>query len=216
MIVNGLVLAAGLSRRMGAFKPLLRIGDKTLIEHTVASLLAGGAQNVTVVLGRGANEVKAVLCKTSYANKLNFAFNENFATTDMFSSVKIGVRALGACDAFFLLPGDMPAVDADTFVAIRETMEREKSKVTFPTVGGRRKHPPLISATCINNILEFKGPGGLRGLWRTYEGEIAEVEVNDRGCLLDADTREDFSKLVGYISDKTAHENHFQPPTSQT
>ena len=34
MIVNGLVLAAGMSRRMGAFKPLLRIGDKTLIEYT--------------------------------------------------------------------------------------------------------------------------------------------------------------------------------------
>lgn len=58
MIVNGLVLAAGLSRRMGALKPLLRIGDKTLIEHSVTSLLEGGAQSVTVVLGRGADKVK--------------------------------------------------------------------------------------------------------------------------------------------------------------
>lgn len=213
MIVNGLVLAAGMSRRMGAFKPLLRIGDKTLIEHTITSLLAGGAQNITVVLGRGANEVKAALYKTSYANKLNFAYNENFATTDMFTSVKTGVRALGACDAFFLLPGDIPAVDAGTFVAIRETMEREKPKVTFPTVSGRRKHPPLISATCINDILGFKGQGGLRGLWRSFEDDIAEVEVNDRGCLLDADTQEDFSNLVSYILGKTTHYNHLPPPT---
>ena len=40
-------------------------------------------------------------------------------------------------------------------------------------------------------------------------GEIAEVEVNDRGCYW-TPIREGFSKLVGYISDKTAHENHFR------
>ncbi len=202
MIVNGLVLAAGLSRRMGTFKPLLRIGDKTLIEHSITSLFAGGAQSITVVLGLGADEIKEVLCKESFADKLRFAYNENFAITDMLTSIKIGVRALAACDAFYLLPGDMPAIDAGTLVAIRETMEREKAKVTFPTVCGRREHPPLISATCINDILEYQGQEGLRGLWQAYEGDIAEVEIDDRGCLLDADTQEDFSDLVEYMKDK--------------
>jgi molybdenum cofactor cytidylyltransferase len=215
MIVNGLVLAAGLSRRMGALKPLLRIGDKTLIEHSVTSLLEGGAQSVTVVLGRGADKVKKVLCRTPFADQLRFAYNENFATTDMLASIKIGVRALDVCDAFFLLPGDMPAVESSTLVAIRETMEREKAKVTFPTVCGRREHPPLISISCKNDILEYEGQDGLRGLWSTYEGNIAEVEVDDRGCVLDADTQEDFSKLVGYIEDRTACGDHFPPPSVQ-
>lgn len=211
MIVNGLVLAAGLSRRMGAFKPLLRIGDKTLIEHSVSSLLAGGVQSVTVVLGLRADEIKAVLCKTSYADKLHFAYNGDYETSDMLASVKVGVRALEACDAFFLLPGDMPAIDAGTMVALREAMKREKATVTFPTVCGQREHPPLISASCKGDILGYNGQGGLPGLWLSYKGNIEDIEVDDPGCLLDADTEEDFSKLVQYMSDKAVCEGHVPP-----
>ena len=42
---TGLVVAAGLSSRMGAFKPLLDLAGKPLICRTVKKLAAGAAQN---------------------------------------------------------------------------------------------------------------------------------------------------------------------------
>lgn len=199
MRLNGLVPAAGLSRRMGTFKPLMRIGERTLIEHSVESLYRGGAEVVTVVLGYRADEVEELLRRTLPAQRLRIARNPLYETTDMLASIKEGIVELAPCDAFFLLPGDMPAVGKRTLDALALKLEATGALVVMPTVDGWRKHPPLISSSCSRDILEYGGDGGLRGIWRTYEGRIAEVEVQDVGCLLDIDRMEDFVKLMRYL-----------------
>ena len=199
MNVQGLVLAAGLSRRMGEFKPLMRIGKASLLSLSVGSLLSGGAECVTVVLGYRAEEAQAELEETFAPAQVRFAFNPAFAESDMLASVKIGVSALPACDAFFLLPGDMPAVSEQTFHALRERMESGSPAVVFPSIEGYRKHPPLIGDSCREQILAYAGEGGLRGVWSSLEGAIAQVPVLDTGCLLDADTPQDFEQLTRYL-----------------
>jgi len=213
---SGLILAAGLSSRMGEFKPLMRIGGKTLIEYTAESLLAA-AGSVTVVLGYREDEIRRVLRAAYPAEKVRFAFNPAYATTDMLASVKAGVAALDECDAFYLLPGDMPAVGADTLFALTAALESMDAKVAFPTVEGYRKHPPLIRFSCAGDILSYAGEGGLRGIWRGYEGRIAEVPVQDRGCLLDADRMDDFLTLADYLQQKQRFEhNASEAPNSES
>lgn len=200
MRTAGLILAAGLSRRMGDFKPLMRFGGKTLLECSIDSLLEGGAESVVVVLGHRAGEVSAALRQGAYGpERLRLAFNPAYETTDMLASIKIGIRALPPCDAFALLPGDMPAVGRETFLALRETMRETGAKVVFPTLDAHRKHPPLISSACARDILSYAGGEGLRGMWGNYPGEIAEIAVEDPGCLLDADTMDDFHRLTDYL-----------------
>lgn len=209
MKLTGLVLAAGLSSRMGALKPLMRIGGKngkngkTLLEHSVDSLLRGGAQTVIVVLGFRAGEIKAALAGAYPPDQVRFALNPAFERTDMLASIKIGISALPACDAFFLLPGDMPAVDAGTLEKLAGALERTNASVAIPTVDGHRKHPPLIRSSFGGNILSYNGEGGLRGVWRAYGGPIADVPVNDEGCLLDADRMDDFLRLSKYMEQKS-------------
>jgi CTP:molybdopterin cytidylyltransferase MocA len=198
MRLGGLVLAAGLSSRMGAFKPLMYIGGKTLIERTVESLFCGGAQVVTVVLGCRAGEIRKQLSRAFPTERVRFVLNPDYATTDMLTSIKKGVSALAPCDAFFLLPGDMPAVAESTMAALTVALARSDARIAMPTVDSRRKHPPLICASCSDDILSYDGECGLRGIWRSYEGRIAEVAVRDTGCLLDADKMEDFLKLSRY------------------
>ncbi len=202
MRLQGLVLAAGLSRRMGDFKPLMRIGEASLLSLSVGSLLAGGAECVTVVLGHRAEEARAELEQAFAPSLIRFAFNPAFEKSDMLASVKIGVSALPICDAFYLLPGDMPAVSESTLRALHPAMKGGKSAVAFPTIDGYRKHPPLISAACRDKILCYQGEGGLRGVWASLEGAIAQVPVSDIGCLLDADTPEDFERLSRYLTEQ--------------
>lgn len=99
-IINGLILAAGMSSRMGDFKPFLPLNGRTLIENTVDGMIAGGADKVVVVIGYRADEIKKLLQKR-YNNKIIFATNEKYEKTDMFCSVKIGIKAMPFCNAFF-------------------------------------------------------------------------------------------------------------------
>lgn len=187
---------------MGDFKPLMRIGNASLLSLSVGSLLAGGAERVTVVLGHRAEEARAELERTFAPSQIRFAFNPAFAKSDMLASVKVGVSALPICDAFYLLPGDMPAVSESTLRALHLAMKAGESAVAFPTVDGYRKHPPLISAACKEKILSYQGDGGLRGVWNSLEGAIAQVPVSDDGCQLDADTPEDFERLSYYLMER--------------
>lgn len=202
MVSNGIILAAGLSSRMNEFKPLLKLQERTIIEHSVDSMIRGGVNQVIVVLGYRAQEVETLLRHKYDASRLLFIRNQKYEETDMLTSVKIGISALSTCDAFYLLPGDMPAINPKTFLAVKEVMCRTHTMVAFPTIEGHRKHPPLISWECIDYILKFDGEGGLRELWKQFENQISTVPVEDYGCMLDADTKEDYDRLVDYIEAK--------------
>lgn len=196
MHLNGLVLAAGLSSRMGQLKPLLPLNGKTLIENTVDSMFSAGVQKIIVVLGYRSAEIELVL-RARYPNdRLIIAYNRDYATTDMLASIKIGLRCLPECDAFYLLPGDMPKISPQTYQSIAQEMLSSKKRIVFPTVDGYRKHPPLISYGLLEDILAFCGSGGLRELWKIYPNEIAEFPVDDYGCVIDIDTPAQYRQCI--------------------
>jgi CTP:molybdopterin cytidylyltransferase MocA len=199
MKTNGIIVAAGLSSRMKAFKPLLKLKEKTIIEYSIDSMLNAGVNQIVVVLGFNAKEVETLLRNKYDCSQLTFIYNEKYAETDMLASVKLGISALDNCDAFYLLPGDMPAIKPKTFIMVKESMERTGAMVAFPTINGQRKHPPLISWKCIDLIINFREDGGLRELWNQLEDQIVTVPVEDFGCTMDADTKEDYNRLLRYM-----------------
>ena len=199
MHLGALVLAAGMAKRMGTSKQLLPFRDRTLIENTVDSVLRGGAEQVVVVTGCYAEDVERVLRK-SYGDTVILARNADYETTDMMHSIRLGLAAMPGCDAFYLIPGDMPAVEEDTFrkiVAVyRKYCSGERPVVVFPTYEGRRNHPPLISSELIPAITGYSGDGGLRQFWRDCGACMMEVPVDDPGVWTDVDTPEDYRQLV--------------------
>lgn len=190
--ICGLVLAAGLSRRMGEFKPLLPFRGKTLIENTIDSILSGGAHQVVVVTGYRAEELEPIL-EERYGDRVVIVRNADFTSTDMLHSIRVGCRAMPECGAFFLLPGDMPVVGENTFRRVLTQRDGTLS-VIFPTLDGYRKHPPLVDSRLIPQILDFSGDGGLRRFWTEQESIIRTVSVDDAGVWVDLDTREDYRK----------------------
>lgn len=204
--IHGLILAAGLSSRMGDFKPLMPLRGKTLIENSIDSMLLAGVTQIVVVLGHRGDDLQAILRSRYVGDSVIPVFNRDYATTDMLTSVKVGLRAMPECDAFFLLPGDMPVVAKETFLAVYRAMPESGAAITFPTLQGYRKHPPLIDSSFIPEILGYEGEGGLRGLWKRHEDKIETVPVDDIGCWTDLDTFEQyFSCINRYHQSKGGH-----------
>ena len=189
--LGGLILAAGLSSRMGEFKPLMLLRGKTLIENAIDSVFAGGAASVTVVVGYRGEELSALL-SARYGGQVRIVWNPDYASTDMLRSIQIGCQALPPCDGFFLLPGDMPAVRQETFRQLVSAWSAAVPGVIFPTLDGYRKHPPLIDFRLVPELLAYDGGGGLRELWRRHEEWIRTVPVDDEGVWVDLDTQTDY------------------------
>lgn len=195
-IVAGLVVAAGMSSRMKAFKPLMKLGEKTIIEHVVDTLRESEVQEIVVVTGNRAVEIEKQLANRN----IHFIRNEDYENTSMFQSVKFGLKHLNnRCDKFFFLPGDIPLFKPSSLRAMKKEMDLGKSRLVQPMYNGKHGHPVLFSADCIKDFLLHDGTMGMKGAMENLKGKKIELELPDKGILMDADTQEDYKILKDYF-----------------
>src|SRR5438067_10090007 len=57
-MISAIVLAAGQATRFGRCKQLVRIGEKSLLQHVLDNLRASSVEDVVVVLGAHADEIR--------------------------------------------------------------------------------------------------------------------------------------------------------------
>ncbi len=187
-----IILAAGLSSRMQEFKPLLKIGNKTMLEHAIGLFRYAGVEDIIVVLGHRAEDVIPVVEHTNARWLLNSDFAEG-----MFSSIQCGVRGMySSCNAFFLLPVDIPLVAPTTLLQLLDTFDSNPEiRICYPYFAGRRGHPPLIDADLAKALLDYDGTEGMRGFLRKFADYASDVSVTDKFVAMDADTPAAFSRL---------------------
>lgn len=185
------IVAAGMSSRMGDFKPMLNVGSISIAQRVITTLRQCGIWRIVVVTGHNADMLERHLSN----NGLVFVRNPDYATTDMFESAKIGMRYIqGKCDRFLFTPVDIPLFTAATV----EALLKSDAKLACPCCDGRRGHPILISAELIPAILSDSGENGLHGALGRLDAETELIQVPDQGVLMDADTAEDYSTILKY------------------
>ena len=187
-------VVAGLSSRMGAFKPLLPLGETSIIRTLIGRYRACGIERIVLVTGHNAELLE------SHVGDLGVCCcrNARYAESDMLESVKVGIRfcldsdaAPSSSDRIFLTPGDIPLVSTDTISALMDV----SGDVVAPTMDGERGHPLRLARRTLEPILHYEGDGGLQGALRSLGFAITEMPVHDPGILLDADTPDDYEKL---------------------
>ena len=195
MITAALITAAGMSSRMGDFKPMLNIGSISIAQRVVATFQQAGVDRIVMVTGYNA----VLLERHLSGNGIIFLRNENFETTQMFESACIGLRYLqDKCDRVLITPVDIPLFTAAT---VRTMMDCD-ARLASPSCEGKQGHPTLIAASLIPALLSDSGDGGLRGALERCGEEMALIEVEDRGVLHDADTPEDYRALLKYHNEQ--------------
>ena len=191
MEVGALIVAAGMSSRMGAFKPMLNIGTISVAQRVIATFHRAGIQKIVMVTGFHALELERHLSGSGVV----FLRNENYETTQMFDSVKIGLQYLeNKCDKVLFTPVDVPLFTAET---IKKLLESD-ARLACPLCRGEKGHPLMLDNCLIPEILSDSGEQGLRGAASRCSAPIQYIPVEDYGTLCDADTPEDFAALVDY------------------
>jgi molybdenum cofactor cytidylyltransferase len=186
---------------MGAFKPLLPFGDKTVIECCIDYLRAGGVETIVVVLGHRADEVRERLGRLS----LIFALNPDPAS-EMGASIAAGIRELPAtAQATLIALCDYPAVPPAVVSTLIETW-RGGARRVIPTWQGRGGHPVLVDLAFKSELLRLTPTQGLRAVFETHLGSVRRVAIDSPFIARDMDTWDDYRTLHEEVTGKPAPE----------
>ncbi len=191
-VLTAIILSAGLSSRLGDFKPLLPLGGEFFLERVIALYRSAGIQDIRVVTGYRAADIMDLAGRCGARTIFNPGFDQG-----MLSSVIAGVSdLLQDCAGFFIHPVDIPLVRRQTLIDLQNSFRSGKVSVYYPAFLGTRGHPPLISGIHVKALKTWTGQGGLREFLKEYEADAMSVPVVDQFVLKDIDMPEDYASIL--------------------
>ncbi len=188
--VGAIILAAGQSSRMGQPKVLLPWSDgKPIIEHIVQQLILAKIDDIVVVTGFYADEVRAAVQKY----EVRFAHNRAHKTGEMLSSLKTGLKALPEnVAAAMVVLGDQPRIQPKVIYRVLKAYSDGLGHIIAPSYEKRRGHPILIARRYWQEILELPADGAPRDVINAHPDVVHHVNVDTDSILRDVDTPEDY------------------------
>ena len=197
-----IVLAAGESRRMGEPKQLLPWGEHTIVEQVVSTLLRSPLDEIVVVVGHRADEVRAKieglsLKRAAGAPSTRTVMNARYRD-GMLSSIQCGLEALADnVRAAFIVLSDQPQLKSESLARLRDAFESSNHGLVVPSHRMRRGHPLLLDVRKYRGeIMALDGTPGLQKILRAHPDDILHVEFDDPGVLADVDTRQDYERAA--------------------
>jgi len=193
-MISGILLAAGESRRMGAPKALLLYQGQTFIARICAAFLNAGVDELIVVLGARAEELRQALPAHP---ALRTVVNPRYFQGQL-SSLMTGIGALSPeSEAAVVNLVDHPLVTAETIKALIASFRAAPLPILIAAYQGRRGHPVLFSSQVYGEILAAPLDQGAKVVVRKDPARVHEVQLDDPGILADIDTPEDYQHYVG-------------------
>ena len=191
--IGAVILAAGYSSRMGAFKPGLHIGDETVISRLVGSFRAAGISDIVVVSGHNRQELWSLI----NGLEVTESYNENYPK-GMFTSIQAGVQKTDkALRGFFLIPVDCPLLEAETIDLLVSNI-RDDSSFVVPCYRGKKGHPLYIPMKYRDEILSCDGNGGLKAITDKYDDQMIRIETGRESTVMDMDTPAAYEELKSF------------------
>ncbi len=191
-----IVLAAGLSSRMGEFKQLLPLGGVPAV-CGIVDVLVPIFERVVVVVGHRADEVERALGQRTAVCLRNEHYRDG-----MLSSVQCAVRALGEGIHYLMCLGDQPSLQQDTVRAVLAAAQGAAHGIVVPTCRGKRGHPLFLHRRYYQAIVDLPDGVGLNAITRAHPHDTLEVPVDRQEILEDMDTPDDYRREMARGSAK--------------
>ncbi len=188
--VDAIILASGLSKRMGCNKLLLPLGNSTVIGQFLSRFPFALFQKVIVVYGDPqlvsiARKYPVVLChnQSPEAGKSH--------------SIQLGLAESTAEDGMMFAVADQPLLTSSTIQTLLEMFYKKKSKkIVVPEVAGRPANPVVFPATCRGEFAELHGDCGGRQLFIKQPERVCYVPFASKEEFYDVDSPENYQQLL--------------------
>jgi molybdenum cofactor cytidylyltransferase len=200
--VSAIVLAAGMSRRMGTPKQLLRLAGETILERTLKNVRASNVNEIVLVLGHAAESVEKEISTERMKIVRNLDYQQGMGT-----SLRAGLAAVDdRAGAALIVLADQPFVRPETINQLiechQETYQETRPQIVIPAFNGFRGNPVLLDRSVFAELQSLTGDVGCRAIFGNHTENIRKLAVEDIGVLLDIDSREEYEKYANVEAGK--------------
>jgi molybdenum cofactor cytidylyltransferase len=192
MTVAAIILAAGLSRRLGRPKQLLDWGGVPLVRHCVMTVRQSNLAAVAVVVGHQADAVRASVADLAVPCIANDAYASGQA-----SSVACGAQwfLTQSYDALMVMMCDQPLLTADHINACIDAWYATQPAVLIPRVAGQATNPVIWASPTVPLLTTLTGDQGGRVLFGAGQVVPQFWPIDAPELLRDIDTDADYEML---------------------
>lgn len=193
--ISAVILAAGVSRRMGQPKLLMPWGKTNVLGQVVTTISTAGVPDILIVTGAVHELIEDMLAELAKTYPVRTTYNPDYNQDGMLSSIKTGLMALGTeSHAALIALGDQPQVREETVRNICTAYLKTKAPLVIPSFENQRGHPWLAGRALWDEILALPRSATPRHFLNDHAGQVEYIPA-DNSILQDLDTPEDYSRL---------------------
>lgn len=179
---------------MGEPKQLLLLGESTVLEQTLENVRQADVDEIVLVLGSFAETIQRRL-PASRLKDIKVVLNHNYSQ-GMASSLREGLAALSTnINASLIVLADQPFTRPETLRRIVDRYLDSNAQIVIPSYKDSRGNPVLLARSVFPEVMALEGDVGCRAIFASHSDEIAKLEVDDVGILLDIDSKDDYERL---------------------
>jgi molybdenum cofactor cytidylyltransferase len=184
--MGAMILAAGMSSRMGSFKILLPWVDRRpILLHVIDLYITLNIDPIFVITGRDSERVQATVDDLP----VTCVHNADYAHGEILSSVKTGLRAMPTdVAATFIHPADMPLVPQTIIQQLHDAYQPHT--ILAPRYGDQRGHPILLDRVFWSQMLQLPADAAPRDAIKANKQHLHFLDTDDDGVIVDIDTPE--------------------------
>ena len=198
-LIGAIILAAGMSKRMGKPKLLLLLNSKTVICHTLEAVTRTHFSTIQVITGQYDTEIQEQLNKYP---SIEAIYNSDFSK-GMATSLKHGIRQVeGKVDAAVIFLADQPFVSHIVVQSLIQTYfsgNRNETLIVRPCYQGELGHPVLIDKSIFHEFNTITGDIGGKHILKKFKNQTKIVHFKNRYWGKDIDTPEDLIEMKKYL-----------------
>ena len=185
--ITAIVLAAGISSRMGQNKLLMEYRGEPMIMACLRTVLSCGFRENILVISE--DTLGAIDVPREFAAVVN-----KEPQAGQGSSVAMGAgMASHDSGGLMFFQADMPLLDKSTILTLTDSFDG--MRIAVPFVKGEPRSPAIFPAPLRGGLAGLSGDTGGRALFADYPELILKIPYNNSAVFRDIDTAADYKLM---------------------